>query len=182
MSLPNGTWSTSPSGRASDSGTNVWRMPNRPVVTAPHTGRSDSSRYSSSNVPILSPSRSTTVRPRQSSAVSMSSGGMWLLCRGSCLATALPGPGHSNAAARPGYTPAMSTALIVVIVAVVLLLLVLLALQASRKRARAQRQGRVEARARGADPERRHDRDDDLEPEAERFALDGVDDGRPDRD
>src|SRR3954447_21798960 len=190
MSLPNGTRRTSPSGCASDSGTKVWRMPNRPVVTAPHAGRSSSSRYSSSKVPILSPSRSTTVRPRQSNAVSMSSGGMVPPfvgvresatrarregCGGQGGPTPPPGwgdgaPGRVPPPAHPGEeTPPMSTALIIVIVAIVILLLVLLALSASRKRQRARRQGRVEARARGAEADRRSSRAEELEAEAQRF-------------
>src|SRR3954452_10194081 len=175
MSLPNGTRRTSPSGSACDSGTKVWRMPNRPVVTPPHAGRSSSSRYSSSKVPILSPSRSTTVRPRQPSAVSMSSGAMLSSVRGRPRER-YPRPargmrrsgGYTLATTRRGDPP-MSTVLIVVIVAIVILLLVLLALSASRKRQRARRQGRVEARARGAEAERRSTRAEELEAEAQRF-------------
>src|SRR3954447_7219371 len=175
MSLPNGTRRTSPSGCASDSGTKVWRMPNRPVVTAPHAGRSSSSRYSSSKVPILSPSRSTTVRPRQSSAVSMSSGGMvppFVGVRESATRARREGcGGRAGTPSRPPRRgePPMSTALIIVIVAIVILLLVLLALSASRKRQRARRQGRVEARARGAEADRRSARAEELEAEAQRF-------------
>ena len=47
-------------------GTKLTFVPNRPVFTATHSGSPLlRSRYTSSIVPILSPSRSTSVRPRQ---------------------------------------------------------------------------------------------------------------------
>src|SRR3954470_371332 len=172
-------------GRASESGTNVSRRPNRPVWTAPQAGRSSRSRYSSFREPSFSPSRSRTVSPRQPSTVSMSCAMSLLSLADSALpalrppderdvryvrSRACPAVPRVLVTNRP-WRPPMSTALIIVIVAVVLIALALLAFVARGRRERAHQQGRVEARARDAEADRRGGRAGELDDEARRLSA-----------